>query len=83
MNVKWNPPQGKALSPREKEVISAVVDGRKHPEIRAMYKIKPGTLSEHISRIRKKLGATTIARAAVIWDRMNPRQPGEEQCQSK
>lgn len=49
------------LSPREREVARAVLDGHTHREIGTRLYISAKTVEHHVARIRQKLGATTRA----------------------
>jgi DNA-binding CsgD family transcriptional regulator len=50
-----------ALSEREQEVATYVLDGLTHKEIGAQLFISPKTVEHHVAKIRQKLGATTRA----------------------
>ena len=49
------------LSPREREVARAVLDGHTHREIGTRLYISAKTVEHHVARIRQKLGTTTRA----------------------
>lgn len=49
------------LTPREREVVEHVVQGRSSKEIARRFDISPKTVDIHRSRILEKLGATSVA----------------------
>ncbi len=53
------------LSPREREVLRLLVEGRSNPEIGAALFVSPRTAETHVTRILAKLGAATRAEAAA------------------
>jgi non-specific serine/threonine protein kinase len=55
-----------ALTPREREVLRLVADGRSNPEIAGMLFLSPRTVSNHVAHILAKLGVETRAAAAVL-----------------
>jgi predicted ATPase/DNA-binding CsgD family transcriptional regulator len=54
------------LSPREREVLDLLIDGKTDREIAAALYISPRTASSHVSAILHKLGAGSRAEAAVL-----------------
>ena len=53
------------LTPREREVLRLIVEGRSNPEIAAALFVSPRTAETHVTHILAKLGVTTRAEAAV------------------
>ncbi len=60
------PADGVTLTPREREVLALVADGRTNGEIAATLFISTKTASVHVSNILAKLGAARRAEAAAI-----------------
>jgi DNA-binding NarL/FixJ family response regulator len=58
------------MSPREREVMSQIVQGYRNCEIASNLGISDKTVKNHINRIFAKLGVTTRAQAIVLW--LNP-----------
>jgi DNA-binding CsgD family transcriptional regulator len=56
---------GARLTPREREVLRLLVEGRSNPEIAAALFVSPRTAETHVTHILAKLGATTRAEAAA------------------
>ncbi len=54
------------LTPREREVLAHLVDGRTNGEIAKLLFISPKTASVHVSNILAKLGAATRTEAAAV-----------------
>jgi DNA-binding CsgD family transcriptional regulator len=54
------------LSPREREVLHMLAQGKSNPEIAAALFIGRGTVRTHVSNILAKLGASTRTEAAMI-----------------
>lgn len=50
-----------ALTPRERQVFVQLVDGRLVSEIAGELDLSPSTVSNHVARIKDKLGADSIA----------------------
>lgn len=60
-------PAGAAgLTPREREVLSLLVDGKRTGEIAADMHISPKTVSTHIEHIMRKLGTLSQAQTIAI-----------------
>ena len=53
------------LTPREREVLRLLVEGRSNPEIAAALFVSPRTAETHVTHILAKLGVTTRAEAAA------------------
>jgi DNA-binding NarL/FixJ family response regulator len=53
------------LTPREREVLRLLVEGRVDREIAAALAVSPRTVTTHVARILDKLGAPTRAAAAA------------------
>jgi non-specific serine/threonine protein kinase len=56
---------GAKLTPREREVLRLIVEGRSNPEIAAVLFVSPRTAETHVTHILAKLGVTTRAEAAA------------------
>jgi DNA-binding CsgD family transcriptional regulator len=61
-----------ALTPREREVLLLLAEGRSNREIAAALFIAPKTASVHVSNILSKLGASSRTEAAAIAHREGP-----------
>jgi DNA-binding NarL/FixJ family response regulator len=57
------------LTPREKEVLSLIADGRSNPEIADTLCITRNTVKSHLTHIYSALGIHTRTEAAVNWHR--------------
>lgn len=68
------------LTPREREVLRLVADGRNNREIAAELFISPKTASVHVSNILAKLGVSSRTQAAAVVHReasaASPDHPG-------
>ena len=53
------------LTPREREVLRLLVEGRSNPEIAAALFVSPRTAETHVTHILAKLGVTSRAEAAA------------------
>ena len=58
-------PDGLGLTPREREVLALVVEGRSNGAIAAELFVSPKTVSVHVSNILAKLGVTSRGAAAA------------------
>ncbi|MCO7240481.1 response regulator transcription factor, partial [Aeromicrobium sp. CnD17-E] len=58
--------QAVALTPREREVLSLVAEGRTNGEVAARLFISTKTASVHVSHILAKLGASSRTEAAAV-----------------
>ena len=59
-----------ALTPREREVLALVADGRTNRQIAEALFISEKTASVHVSNILAKLGVTNRAEAAAVAHRV-------------
>ncbi|MCX7618528.1 MULTISPECIES: response regulator transcription factor [Tepidiforma] len=66
---------GCRLSPREREVLGLVAEGRTNAEVAALLGISSETVKTHVSRILAKLGVQSRHQAAAWWQRKGPREP--------
>lgn len=57
------------LSPQEARVADLLAEGNKLSEIAQILTLAPNTISTHLARMKKKLGARNSVHAAVIWAR--------------
>jgi DNA-binding NarL/FixJ family response regulator len=55
-----------ALTPREREILALLADGRSNREIGRMLRISEKTVKSHVSAVLAKLGAADRTQAAVI-----------------
>jgi DNA-binding NarL/FixJ family response regulator len=55
------------LTPREKEVLSLIADGRTNPEIADTLSITRNTVKSHLMHIYSALGIHSRTEAAVRW----------------
>jgi non-specific serine/threonine protein kinase len=53
------------LTPREREVLRLIADGRSDKEVAALLAISPRTVARHLENIRAKLGVDSRAAAAA------------------
>jgi DNA-binding NarL/FixJ family response regulator len=58
-----------ALSPRERDVLALVADGRDNAEIGRRLFLSPSTVKSHVSRVLEKLGVENRVQAAVYATR--------------
>lgn len=58
---------GRALSPREVELMGLMAEGHTHGEIAARMHISKSTVGRHIDHIRDKLGARNQAHAVALF----------------
>lgn len=61
MNRRSKPVALESLSPREREVLRLVVEGKTSKEIAAMVGVKPSSIDTYRSRIMAKLEVTDLA----------------------
>lgn len=61
MNRRSKPVALESLSPREREVLRLVVEGKTSKEIAAMVGMKPSSIDTYRSRIMAKLEVTDLA----------------------
>jgi two-component system nitrate/nitrite response regulator NarL len=60
--------RGPTLTPREREVLKLVADGRSAPEIGQLIHLSPATVKSHLQAIYEKLGVSE--RAAAVAEAM-------------
>ena len=60
------PPPGSDLTPRERQVLALLVDGKTNREIAAQLTISPSTARLHVSNILAKLNAANRTEAATL-----------------
>ena len=60
----------KSLSPREREVMAAVVAGRLNKQIAADLGITEATIKLHRGQVMRKMGARTLADLVRMADRL-------------
>ena len=65
-----SPAQQLGLTPREREVLALVADGRTNRQIAQTLYITDKTASVHVSRILAKLGVANRAEAAAVAHRL-------------
>ena len=68
MNKRANPAALDSLSPRERQVLRLVVDGKTSKEVAAIVGVKPSSIDTYRSRIMAKLevdDVTALVRFAV------------------
>jgi two-component system, NarL family, nitrate/nitrite response regulator NarL len=58
--------EGPALSPRERDVLTLVVDGCDNAEIAGRLYVSPSTVKNHVSRLLEKLGVDNRVQAATF-----------------
>lgn len=64
-------PAGPALSPREREVLDLIADGKTIPAIASQLFLSPSTVKTHVQRLYEKLGVGD--RAAAVAEAMRRR----------
>jgi NarL family two-component system response regulator LiaR len=73
------PPPGHDLTPREREVLSLMVEGLSNPEIARRLVIGLSTVKFHVSSIFSKLGVASRAEAITLaWQYHLVNRPGKE-----
>ena len=55
------------LTPKELEIVSAVVAGYTNKEIAERFKLSLNTVKFHLVRILEKLGVSTRLQLALLW----------------
>jgi DNA-binding CsgD family transcriptional regulator len=55
------------LTPREREVLELVADGRTNAEVARILWISPGTVRKHLENTYEKLGVHTRTGAVAVW----------------
>lgn len=58
-------PISSALSPRQREVLSLVAEGRSNKEIAIVLGVAPGTVKTHVAQLLTAIGATNRTEAAA------------------
>ena len=58
---------GSLLTPREKEVMHWVAEGKRNQEIASILGRSPATIKSQVEAILRKLGAETRGAAAALW----------------
>lgn len=66
---------GRALSPREAEVMACISRGMLNAEISARLRLSHKTVKNHVNHIFAKLGARSRVEAVLIWQRTLPAVP--------
>ena len=66
------------VSKREAEVMVLLCDGLRQKTIASRLDVSPKTIQTHIGRVMGKLGARTVAHAAVLFSH----KPGELEYRS-
>ena len=64
------------LTPREKEVLSLIAEGKSNHEIAGILNITRNTVKSHLTHIYSALGIHTRTQAAVSWHRAVERGTG-------
>ena len=79
MRRRLSPPTGPQLSPRERQVLQLLADGKAVAGIAAELYISASTAKTHVAKLYEKLGASNRAQALMIALRMgllSPERPG-------
>jgi NarL family two-component system response regulator LiaR len=71
INAEQQSKIGSDLTPREREVLSLMVEGLTNPEIAQELVVSRATISSHVSHILQKLGVSNRAEAIVLAVRSN------------
>lgn len=58
--------RGKALTPREDEVLALIAGGARNAEMAGRLSVSVKTVESHIHNIKAKLGARTVAHAVAL-----------------
>jgi DNA-binding CsgD family transcriptional regulator len=69
MPANGSPPEADALSPREREVLALVAEGRTNKAIAAELFVSPNTVKTHVASLLTKLNADTRVQLAAIATR--------------
>lgn len=64
--IAQGPSDDPPLTPREKQILGAIVAGETNKEIAARYAISAETVKEHVQHLFRKLGVTDRTQAAVL-----------------
>jgi DNA-binding CsgD family transcriptional regulator len=63
--------QADGLTPREREVLALVAEGRTNTEVALVLWISPGTVRKHLENAYEKLGVHTRTGAVSVWGRLS------------
>jgi DNA-binding CsgD family transcriptional regulator len=55
------------LSPRERDVLALVAEGKTNGEVGAALGLSPRTVGKHLEHVFEKFGVHTRTAAAAIW----------------
>ena len=55
------------LSPRERDVLSLVAEGKTNGEVGAVLGLSPRTVGKHLEHVFEKFGVHTRTAAAAVW----------------
>ncbi len=62
------------LTPREKQVVERIVDGKRMKQIAGELEISERTVEKHCEQARRKMKASTIGEMVALWLRMQEQQ---------
>ena len=65
----------RALTPREREVLQYVVEGKMNKQIAAELGIHERTVKLHRSSGTRKMGVSSVAELSILWHRMQEKIP--------
>jgi DNA-binding CsgD family transcriptional regulator len=55
------------LSPRERDVLALVAEGKTNGEVGAALGLSPRTVGKHLEHVFEKFGVHTRTAAAAVW----------------
>ncbi len=55
------------LSPRERDVLTLVAEGKTNGEVGAVLGLSPRTVGKHLEHVFEKFGVHTRTAAAAVW----------------